>query len=267
MPLRRLLVCLFVLVCAAAPQASAASKRPPAPTTAPSGYDVSYPQCGSTLPSAPLFGVVGIDGGVVRKANPCLSTEAAWARGATSDPQPGYYVNTANPGPRVSTHWPTSTDGPRACAASYPANDSTACAYDYGWANASDSWSRATSAGLVDLSAAAWWLDVETGNSWESLQYGGTSSYFANDLASLQGQLDFLVGHGVVSVGVYSTAYQWSQVVGGAKLATAPVWYAGVGTLTNAQAHCSNAVADAFTGGRVTMAQYARNGYDADLRC
>jgi hypothetical protein len=265
MPVRRLLVCLFVLACALAPQASAGGKHPPVKAP-PSGFDVSYPQCGAALPSSPLFGVVGVDGGIVRKANSCLGAEATWARTA-ADPQPGYYVNTANPGPRVSSHWPTATDGPRACAASYPDNDSTGCAYDYGWANAADSWARATAAGLTDRTTARWWLDVETANSWESLQYAATAQYLANDLAALQGQTDFLLSQSVASVGVYSTSYQWGQITGGAAMPSAPVWYAGVGSLSAAQAHCANAVADGFTGGRVFVAQYASGGYDADIRC
>ena len=40
--------------------------------------------------------------------------------------------------------------GPRSsvkvCAAAYPANDSTACAYDYGWNAAKDSYARAATA-------------------------------------------------------------------------------------------------------------------------
>jgi hypothetical protein len=43
------------------------------------GYDVSYPQCGSSLPSARAFAIVGVNGGLSTKANPCLATQLAWA--------------------------------------------------------------------------------------------------------------------------------------------------------------------------------------------
>ena len=48
--------------------ASAAHDKAPKPVPTASGYDVSYPQCGTALPSRPRFGVVGVDGGRVLKA-------------------------------------------------------------------------------------------------------------------------------------------------------------------------------------------------------
>ena len=244
-----------------------ARKPAPAPAAA-VGYDVSYPQCGGPLPTRPAFGVVGVDGGRVLKPNPCLTTLIGWARTAT-DATPAYYVNTGNPGPRVSSFWPNGQQTPRVCATSYPANDSTACAYDYGWNNALDSFGRAvtaaTAAGAPDPAGATWWLDVETGNSWESLQYGASPTYLANDTATLQGMVDALRSRGVTTVGAYSTSSQWSQITGGATLGGIPVWYAGVGTLSQATSRCSSAYS--FTGGPVVLTQYASGGYDADRRC
>ena len=65
------------------------------------------------------------------------------------------------------------------------------------------------------------------------------------------------------TVGVYSTAHQWARITGSARWAAAPVWYAGVGSPTDALTRC----AQSFTGGRVRMAQYAAGGFDADHRC
>jgi len=264
MPTRLVLLVLAALVSVAAP---AAAKSPRPVSTPPAGWDVSYPQCGAALPVPTQFAVVGVDGGRVYSANACLSTELAWgARSAEGAPQ--YYVNTANPGPRVSTKWPSGQQAPRVCAPSYPANDSVDCAYDYGWNAAADSWARATAAasaaGVPSPAGSAWWLDVETGNSWETLQYGATATYEANDWASLAGQRDFFLARGVGSVGVYSTSYQWGQIVGAATFDAAPAWYAGVGSKATAQSHCTTT---SFTGGRVVLAQYAQSGYDADLRC
>ncbi len=262
---------LTVLGASAGP-ASAAAPREKAPKPGPSsttaGYDVSYPQCGATLPSRVRFGIVGVDGGRVLKPNPCLTTLIGWARTGTDAP-PSYYVNTANPGPRVSSYWPSGQQTPRVCASTYPGNDSTDCAYDYGWNNARDAFDRgaaaAASAGAPDAATATWWLDVETGNSWESLQYGGTAQYLANDTAALQGMVDHLRSRGVATVGAYSTSSQWSSITGGASLGGVPVWYAGVGTLAQAQSRCSPTYS--FTGGQVALTQYASGGFDADWRC
>jgi hypothetical protein len=248
--------------------ASAAHDKAPKPVATPTGYDVSYPQCATALPSRPKFGVVGVDGGRVLKPNPCLTKLITWARTAT-EPAPSYYVNTGNPGPRVSSYWPNGQQEPKVCADSYPANDSQECAYDYGWNAAADSFGRAAAAaataGAPDPSTETWWLDVETGNSWESLQYGSSPTYLANDTAALQGMADQLRARGVSTVGAYSTTSQWTQITGGASLGSIPVWYAGVGTLAQAQSRCASAYS--FTGGSVTLTQYASGGFDADWRC
>lgn len=228
------------------------------------GHDVSYPQCGAALPVGSRFGVVGVDGGKPYDANPCLVEQIGWALGAG---RPGYYVNTANPGPRLSSYWPIGQRTPKRCTRSAP--DSSGCAYDYGWNAAADSFARAVSAaaaaGAPAVTRSTWWLDVETGNTWESLEYGETPKYLANDTAVLEGMRAYLRSRGVRSVGVYSTLHQWERITGGATLGRAPVWYAGVGSATSAAKRCTRAYS--FTGGRVRMTQFARDGFDADHRC
>lgn len=227
------------------------------------GYDVSYPQCPSAGPEG-SFGIVGVDGGRPFDVNPCLASEIAWAAAAG---QPAYYVNTADPGPMMSSHWPAGQSTPRVCAAS--SLDSGDCSYDYGWNAAADSYARAAAAaasvGAPAVSGAAWWLDAETGNTWESLEFGQTAVYFANDTAALSGMGDYLRGAGVRTVGVYSTARQWQEITGGASLGRAPVWYAGLGGPSSAAAHCASAYS--FTGGPVRLTQYAKGGFDADNAC
>jgi len=44
------------------------------PTT---GYDASYPQCSGSYPSNPLFGIVGVNGGLANNANPVHQRRAA----------------------------------------------------------------------------------------------------------------------------------------------------------------------------------------------
>jgi len=115
---------------------------------------------------------------------------------------------------------------------------------------------------------ANWWLDVETGNSWETLEsaYGQTPTAQANDQASIAGAIAALQSRGVTTIGVYSTSYQWAQIMGstGTQFAAQPAWVAGTGSLSTAQSNCASA---SFTGGPVTLTQYASSGYDADYHC
>lgn len=228
------------------------------------GYDVSYPQCGGGLPVGATFGVVGVDGGRPYDPNPCLAEQISWA---LASGRPSYYVNTANPGPKLSSYWPVGQSSPRQCTRTVP--DSTGCAYDYGWNAARDSYARAVAAaaavGAPDVRASTWWLDVETGNTWEALEYGETSTYHANDTAVLTGMRAYLRGRGIRAVGVYSTAHQWERITGGARLGRAPVWYAGLGGASSAARRCSPEFS--FTGGQVRRTQFLRDGFDANHAC
>jgi hypothetical protein len=235
------------------------------------GVDVSFPQCGATLPTPVGFGVVGVNNGRPFTANPCLAVELAWAQ-TTVTASPAFYANTADPGPLNNPSWPTSQETPQACAG----DDSIACSYDWGWNAAQNSFQNAVAAetqlGVSSPSTAAaavpWWLDVETANSWESLRTGATatSAQRANDLAVVQGEVASFASLGVSAVGIYSTSYQWSTIVGssGTSLAANNVWLPGYATLTQAQAACT---ATSFSGGRVAMIQYPSNGLDGDYVC
>ncbi|MGC8633753.1 MAG: hypothetical protein ACP5VP_03690 [Candidatus Limnocylindrales bacterium] len=221
------------------------------------GADISWPQCGSAYPSSPAFGIVGVTAGLAFSANPCLGTELGWAGGASAQ----LFANTGNPGPAHSSHWPTGQTSPMSCEAANP--DSAACAYDYGYNAAADAYGDAAAAwaaqGLAGSPAAsAWWLDVETSNSWRSDA--------ALNVADLQGAVDYLVSVAkVVSVGFYSSPAQWAQVTGGTTaFAANPSWVGGASGLRNASFVCSG---PAFTGGSVALAQYPSGGFDADLRC
>ena len=266
-PTRRLLALLVAVLAVLGATAGPASARPVVEVRVDSlelGHDVSYPQCGSPLPAPSEFGIVGVDGGRPFDVNPCLAEQIAWARTLG---RPSYYVNTANPGPRRSDHWPLGQRAPRSCARDAP--DSTACAYDYGWNAARDSFARARAAALAvgapPVTRSSWWLDVELSNTWLAELRGGTRASLANDVAVLQGIRDHLRRQGMRRVGVYSTAHQWRVITGGASLDRAPVWYAGVGARRSAVRHCAPAYS--FTGGPVRLAQFARGGFDANVRC
>jgi hypothetical protein len=253
-------------IVAAAPPTGTAAKPAGGPNT---GYDISYPQCGGPIPTNVGFGIVGVNRGIVFSPNPCLGTgngpsELAWAGGA----QAQLYANTGNPGPAISSHWPDGQTVPLECnTGASPGRDTANCAYDYGWNAAADSYQTAVRAyislGLATAGATttpqanAWWLDVETGNSWRS--------DVTLNVAALQGAVAYLQSVGAASIGFYSTQQQWNQITGGSlAFAAHQSWLAGA---TNSRQARTNCGADAFTGNVVALAQYFAKGFDADLRC
>jgi hypothetical protein len=228
-------------------------------TKTPVGYDISYPQCGARFPSKPAFAIVGVNGGIVFSANRCLADELAWG----GDAKAGVYINTGNPGPQLSSHWPTGATTPRVCSAANP--DTADCAYDYGWNAASDSYAT-LAAGYVargitaSPSGATWWLDVETSNSWRD--------NVALNVAALQGEIDHLVSRGVLAsrLGFYSTTAQWGTITGGTTaFAGYASWGAGAPNQSTALSHCVST--PGFTGGRLALVQYTSGGFDADVAC
>ena len=246
------------------------------------GYDISAPQCNAKFPSGAQFGIVGVNNGIVFSANPCLGTgdgpsELAWAQRAGNG-APAFYANTADPGPAYSSHWPTGQNTPQPCSADD--RNSTACSYDYGYNAATDSFTNAVTAeehvnGYSDATAqaaaaqASWWLDVETGNSWQTLEaaYGNTVSFQQNDVAALRGAVAALSADGVTHIGFYSTDDQWGLITGGdgTDFAAAANWVAGFRGAADASAGCTSA--NSFTGGPVTLTQYRSKGFDADHAC
>src|SRR3712207_9481620 len=48
------------------------------------GHDVSFPQCGDPLPDDPAFAVVGVNGGLATRPNPCLAEQLARAPAETT---------------------------------------------------------------------------------------------------------------------------------------------------------------------------------------
>jgi hypothetical protein len=237
------------------------------------GYDVSYPQCSAPLPSDRAFAVVGVNGGLSTRANPCLSAQLVWAWGASgavpAQPRAQVYLNTANPGEvraQVTT-WPkTGTTPYGTCDGS----NSTACSWEYGWERAQNSvvafFAPAAREAGVDSrpSRYTWWLDVETMNTWQS----GGSAALARNRATLEGMSTYLTSQGG-RVGVYSTGQQWSQVVGtvpaGSTLTGRDSWLAGATSLSGAQAACRRSAL--VPGGQVTLSQYLQGGLDRNLSC
>ncbi|MDQ6748715.1 MAG: hypothetical protein M3010_11510 [Candidatus Dormibacteraeota bacterium] len=241
--------------------APAVAKSSGGTTTAVAAYDVSYPQCGVRLPSGGSTAVVGVTNGLPWSSNPCLASEYGWA---AAKPQPAQlYMNTANPETASSNWTARAGTGPRACSTadlSDPANPG--CAYNYGWNSARDALSRATAAVGAAGATHVWWLDVETGNSWN-----GSVAANAQDL---QGSVDYLRSAGVPGVGFYSTSYQWGVITGGwqapAGTTGAPAnWIAGAGSASQAKSWCSPSYS--FSGGAVRLVQYPSGSFDGDYLC
>ena len=240
---------------------------------APVAYDVSYPQCGTTLPRDRAFAVVGVNGGLSTRANPCLAAQLGWAWGSTgavpAQPRAQLYLNTANPGQLLDqvTTWPVRGATPYGAC---DGTNSTACSWQYGWERAENSvtsfFTPAAGEARVDgrPSSYLWWLDVETMNTWQS----GSPDSLLRNRATLEGMTSSLVTRGA-EVGLYSTAEQWAQIVGsvpsGSPLAGRDSWLAGSTSPAQAQAACGRA--PLVPGGRVTLSQYVQGGLDRNQSC
>jgi hypothetical protein len=241
--------------------------------------DVSFPQCGGPLPKATSgsLGVLGTNNGAAFTTNPCLVTELAWAKRLPSPP--AFYANTGNPGPARSKHWPIGQTSPKVCAASNP--NSIGCSFDYGWNAGQQSFRAATDAAqrLHRVSRddarhraanVQWWLDVETMNSWLTVDGSPTRAAAQRDTAALVGQVDALLFAGVTQVGIYSTPYQWDLITGGSSVTNGQFgplgqWLAGYESKAEAAAGCGH---KGFMAGPVRMTQYlAADGFDANVIC
>jgi hypothetical protein len=248
------------------PRTTIPLRRPPPQIPEPSdplGLDVSWPQCNDELPEAPSFAIVGVNRGRTFSQNDCFVAQLEWA-GRDAD----VYLNTGNPGPRISAFWPTGQTEPRECNAGTSRGDDThGCAYLYGWNAAADGYGRVLDAfiGLdwADADAehvpgeATWWLDVETANSWR-----GDKSL---NVATLQGAVDYLESMEVAEVGFYSTPLLWWRVTRSTDaFEDYPAWHAGARSEAQARNRCDH---DAFTGGELRMVQWVKNGIDTNYRC
>lgn len=269
-------------------------------TTSPTGSDVSYPQCGTSLPASPAFAIVGVTGGYANNLNPCLGpstsypsytqSELYWAVASSTGPSPNVslYVNTADPGNvyngQVIADWPASGSTPYGSCSTTTVSlsgggtatvgaNSEACAWQYGHDKAAQDAEWLTAAAdaidgqqsahqLPDTASSyPWWLDVETANTWQS----DTTM----NVADLQGMIAGFQGAGATTVGAYSTASQWNSIAGPTTSASGslygiPDWIPGARTLSGAQANCGQT---SFTGGAVKVTQWFSHPVDSDYAC
>jgi hypothetical protein len=237
-------------------------------TPPPQGYDVSYPQCSGSYPQNAVFAIVGVDGGIASNTNHCLDSELSWARTTPGQKRPAQspvslYIDTGDPGAHVAT-WPKGGTAPGYGACNGKLTN--ACSYLYGEQRAAHSYALVAALSAAEAKSAAWWLDVELGESW-----AGT---YALNVAALRGFVAGLSDAGATGpIGIYSTAAQWKEITGlTAQTTTATFhrqlagWVAGAALVRLAQARL-NCSSGGFTGAAPTLAQYAFAQFDADLRC
>jgi hypothetical protein len=216
------------------------------------GYDYSYVQCGLAAPSA-SFGVVGVNAGYpFTYYNTCLAGEYA-AAAKTSNAS--LYIN--------SGYDPsyTAIDGrhtTQACATQSQSIAGTK-AQQAAWAVGCSEASRDSAYASIQsaTSPRAWWLDVETANSWSTSDLG-LNRY------TIQGIVATLRTLTSAPIGVYSTSYQWGVITGGYQPAVDANWVAtGQRTLKRARPYCTST---GFTGAKVWLVQYVAT-YDRDYAC
>lgn len=216
------------------------------------GYDYSYIQCGSAAPAA-SFGIVGVNAGYpFTYYNSCLAPEYS---AAARTGNVAVYINTG--------YDPTYTAIDGRHTTQDCANTSITIA---GTPSQQAAWAVGCSEGQRDVAYAsaqsagsptAWWLDVETANSWS------TSDLTLNTY-TIQGIVTTLRQVTSVPIGVYSTASQWTAITGGYQAPVDANWVAtGQRTSRRAKQSCG---AIGFTGAPVWLVQYLAT-YDHDLAC
>ncbi len=237
------------------------------------GYDVSHPQCGTELPAPGAFAVVGVNGGLATRTNPCLTEQLTWASGSSGavgdQPRVQLYLNTANPGELrgLVTTWPSTGQTPYG---SCDGGNSMACSWQYGWERARTSveafFRPAARAARLDSQPAryTWWLDVETMNTWQS----GSAEARARNRVTLEGMTEYLTDQDG-EVGVYSTGYQWRRIVGevpaDSPLVGLPSWLAGALTLPQAVDLCDEPAL--VPRSEVELTQYVPDDLDLNYAC
>jgi hypothetical protein len=216
----------------------AAAHGPYSPGTR--GVDIGWPNCNTRVPRV-TFGIVGVTDGHGYSTNPCIAKEASHFGNLSLYVNTGWYNH--------STH--INATSPKVCAQGH----NNCLAYNYGYNAGLYAINAAQSVGV---SSTTWWLDVETGNTW--------NTDVVQNQNSLQGEHDALVAHGATTVGVYSTTAQWKSLTGGWQN-NWPSW--GATTWTTAKHAHTYCTGHEFTGGPSYLMQYKPSGakVDYDVAC
>ena len=221
-------------------------------TSGTAGYDFSYPQCGRVAPSA-AFGVVGVNAGYpFTYYNNCLATQFA---GAARTGNAALYINTGYDPTYTEVDGRHMTPDCATKAQAIAGTPDQQAAWGVGCSEVQRDIAYATSQSAS--APSAWWLDVETANSWSSTD-------LSLNRYTITGVIETLRAQTSVPVGVYSTLSQWAAVTGGFPAPVDADWVAtGQRNLKRARAQCGSA---GFTGAPVWLVQYVTT-IDNDYVC
>jgi hypothetical protein len=217
----------------------------------PPGQDVSWPQCSSRqggyglpMPSASApFVVVGLTDGRAFTANPCVSSQAAWARRA-GVPTAAYLVATYPTRAEVRA-WSSGPRRPRTL------RDQV---YNVGVAQGRAALRVLARSGLRARSV---WVDVEQNR---------RRPWSANpdlNVALIQGVVAAVRG-AAYRPGLYTNSSSWSLYTDGARLGLAEWRTVGPHTRAVAAQACG---ARPLNGGQVLLVQYWTSTVDHDIAC
>jgi hypothetical protein len=217
-----------------------------------SGYDYSYPQCGTPAPTG-SFAVVGVNAGYpFTYYNSCLAAEYA---AAAKTGNAAVYINTGYDPTYTAIDGRHTTQACADASLTVAGTQPQQAAWAVGCSEADRDAAYATAQAAT--SPTAWWLDVETANSWS------TSDLTLNDY-TVQGIVAKLRQITTAPVGVYSTATQWGSIAGSYHQTVDANWLAtGQRTLKRAKQSCGST---GFTGAKIWLVQYVAT-YDHDLVC
>jgi hypothetical protein len=214
------------------------------------GYDASSYQCRNGVPIAldpayTSFGIIRVTGGRPFTVDSCR--QALWSQAVKATSAPSLYVNVAYTGA-----YGHQVSGFCTGATSQLYSGKYLQAYRIGCAE-SDYAIGHISTGSV--TPTAWWLDVETGNSWSS------SDRVLNQ-AAIDGAADRLKFRSGIAVGVYSYAGAWNTITSGPSFKPA----SASGSWVAAAADCTITFS---TGLLPWLRQSGRTstGADADYSC
>ena len=214
------------------------------------GYDISWPQCGGTMPpTTAAFVVIGLTRGLPFTENPCLASQVTWAKDH-SVPAQAYTMAAYPTSSQLQSNgsagpWSSSTVAGRLANVGYA---------EAGYA--------AASLARAGFHPPVVWVDVEPrpAQPWPA----GSDVARARNRSVVTGLLRGLHDAGY-AYGLYSFASGWSDIVGAWRLPGVPVWAtAGRKTSADALTMCGG---PSFSGGPVHLAQWYDDTRDSDLTC
>ncbi|MFP5333981.1 MAG: FG-GAP-like repeat-containing protein [Actinomycetes bacterium] len=227
-----------------------------APT--PEGYDVSWPQCptsvgGFGLPMPPTttqFVIIGLTLGLAFTENPCLGDQVAWVT-ANRKPAHGYTMATFPTAAQLSTYgtrgpWSSSTRAGRLSNVGY-----------------SEARHAVASMQRTGFAPPVVWIDVEP----RPKQPWPTSSAAQQreNRYVIEGLMRGLREAGL-SYGLYSFASAWTSITGSWRLPGVPAWYP-VGTLDSPTEPTDRCLQRSFSDSRIHLVQWTDNTYDFNITC